>query len=380
MKRILLFLVGAVMALSMFAQKLTSVRSFEYPDYVTPHPYDVRKATLGGESLTISYNPNTGYGIKFRYMFRNINISVKFITSGNGKYIYTGTDSSGNKTVVATKRKLNDFLDNVGQTQSESFERDKEIEIAIYGIGDLSIYPLKNTPELQASMEKQAKEREKEKREKEELQLRKDTYEKLCSYTAKNEFNDSVKAFVLNKILENKSLFEKLKLKELSRKVDCIGCVESTGAIEIVKIGEYFLDDILFKEYSSQDNIRYATREGGKLIKDKAFFKTTFNPNDIEYKVVNYGKIKIVGKDRKVVRNNLRAGYITTDVLDIIDSKRLKKGSYDLYFETIGGKAILIKAKKQINPAVSFTCAISVVLIPVLLIQPKNKVIYDFYD
>lgn len=364
----------------MFAQKLTSVRSFEYPDYVTPHPYDVRKATLGGESLTISYNPNTGYGIKFRYMFRNINISVKFITSGNGKYIYTGTDSSGNKTVVATKRKLNDFLDNVGQTQSESFERDKEIEIAIYGIGDLSIYPLKNTPELQASMEKQAKEREKEKREKEELQLRKDTYEKLCSYTAKNEFNDSVKAFVLNKILENKSLFEKLKLKELSRKVDCIGCVESTGAIKIVKIGEYFLDDILFKEYSSQDNIRYATREGGKLFKDKAFFKTTFNPNDIEYKVVNYGKIKIVGKDRKVVRNNLRAGYITTDVLDIIDSKRLKKGSYDLYFETIGGKAILIKAKKQINPAVSFTCAISVVLIPVLLIQPKNKVIYDFYD
>ena len=229
-------------------------------------------------------------------------------------------------------------------------------------------------------MEKQAKEREKEKREKEELQLRKDTYEKLCSYTAKNEFNDSVKAFVLNKILENKSLFEKLKLKELSRKVDCIGCVESTGAIKIVKIGEYFLDDILFKEYSSQDNIRYATREGGKLFKDKAFFKTTFNPNDIEYKVVNYGKIKVVGKDRKVVRNNLRAGYITTDVLDIIDSKRLKKGSYDLYFETIGGKAILIKAKKQINPAVSFTCAISVVLIPVLLIQPKNKVIYDFYD
>lgn len=78
MKRILLFLVGAVMALSMFAQKLTSVRSFEYLDYVTPHPYDVRKATLGGESLTISYNPNTGYGIKFRYIFRNINISVKF--------------------------------------------------------------------------------------------------------------------------------------------------------------------------------------------------------------------------------------------------------------------------------------------------------------
>lgn len=68
---------------------------------------------------------------------------MKFITSGNGKYIYTGTDSSGNKTVVATKRKLSDFLDNVGQTQSESFERDKEIEIAIYGIGDLSIYPLK---------------------------------------------------------------------------------------------------------------------------------------------------------------------------------------------------------------------------------------------
>lgn len=89
MKRILLFLVGAVMALSMFAQKLTSVRSFEYLDYVTPHPYDVRKATLGGESLTISYNPNTGYGIKFRYIFRNINISVKFITSGKWKvYIY----------------------------------------------------------------------------------------------------------------------------------------------------------------------------------------------------------------------------------------------------------------------------------------------------
>ena len=74
--------------------------------------------------------------------------------------------------------------------------------------GSIVYYPLKNTSELQASIAKRAKEKEKEKREKEELQLGKDTYERLCSYTAKNEFNDRVKAFVLNKILENKSLFE----------------------------------------------------------------------------------------------------------------------------------------------------------------------------
>ena len=372
---------SVVMSFSMLAQKSTSVKSFKYSNYLCPNPY-TGKPIYGGETFEISYSSSQStYGIDFKYGFMRYMLSISYKGTKNGWYTYTGFEiDSMSKVVVMTRTKLSDFLSNFGQLQDDYFEKEKLIEIHIGGSGSLSVYPLKNTPELQASMEKQAKEREKEKREKEELQLRKDTYEKLCSYTAKNEFNDSVKAFVLNKILENKSLFEKLKLKELSRKVDCIGCVESTGAIKIVKIGEYFLDDILFKEYSSQDNIRYATREGGKLFKDKAFFKTTFNPNDIEYKVVNYGKIKVVGKDRKVVRNNLRAVYITTDVLDIIDSKRLKKGSYDLYFETIGGKAILIKAKKQINPAVSFTCAISVVLIPVLLIQPKNKVIYDFYD
>ena len=376
---------SVVMSFSMLAQvKQVSktIKACKYFDFLVPAPYS-GVPMRAGYMLEISYSSKDGrYGIDYKLGDKRVMVSCRYDSQlSDGRYRYAGIEiHSMRETQVITKEKLNKFLEYYGQEQLSTFEDDKCICVEMAYMGPLYIYPLRNTSELQASIAKRAKEKEKEKREKEELQLGKDTYERLCSYTAKNEFNDRVKAFVLNKILENKSLFEKLKLKELSRKVDCIGCVESTGAIKIVKIGEYFLDDILFKEYSSQDNIRYATREGGKLFKDKAFFKTTFNPNDIEYKVVNYGKIKIVGKDRKVVRNNLRAGYITTDVLDIIDSKRLKKGSYDLYFETIGGKAILIKAKKQINPAVSFTCAISVVLLPVLLIQPKNKVIYDFYD
>ena len=245
----------------MLAQKSTSVKSFKYSNYLCPNPY-TGKPIYGGETFEISYSSSQStYGIDFKYGFMRYMLSISYKGTKNGWYTYTGFEiDSMSKVVVMTRTKLSDFLSNFGQLQDDYFEKEKLIEIHIGGSGSLSVYPLKNTPELQASMEKQAKEREKEKREKEELQLRKDTYEKLCSYTAKNEFNDSVKAFVLNKILENKSLFEKLKLKELSRKVDCIGCVESTGAIKIVKIGEYFLDDILFKEYSSQDNIRYATR------------------------------------------------------------------------------------------------------------------------
>lgn len=136
-----------VIALNVFTQNTSSIKSFEYPDYVTPHPYDVRKITLGGEPLKITYSPNTGYGISFKYLFRNISLSVKYVTFGNGSYIYTGTDSSQNKTIVTTKRKLSDFLNNVGQKSSQFFEEDKEIKIAILGIGDLSIYPISKVVE-----------------------------------------------------------------------------------------------------------------------------------------------------------------------------------------------------------------------------------------
>lgn len=49
--------------------------------------------------------------------------------------------------IVMTSAKLSRFLDNYGQVQNETFEGDKLIEVHINGLGSLSVYPIKDTPE-----------------------------------------------------------------------------------------------------------------------------------------------------------------------------------------------------------------------------------------
>lgn len=345
MKRILLPLVGAVMALSMFAQKLTSVRSFEYLDYVTPHPYDVRKATLGGESLTISYNPNTGYGIKFRYIFRNINISVKFITSGNGKYIYTGTDSSGNKTVVATKRKLSDFLDNVGQTQSESFERDKEIEIAIYGIGDLSIYPLKNTPERR----KEKEERSIKIKERNRLQ---DKLNELYSYwqSTKASVQDSLRNSFKKEFFEKKGAGRYSWDSETNFAVRYMACIDSNKVVKILKINDVkvaenieYLDEFNRNEYKYQAK----NNNGAKLINGKMFLTDRFSPNLIVCTLTR----EIVLKKGKVLYTRWGSGKVSQKAEKVIEANiaLLKKGRYLIEIQELDGELISVVAQKYSN-------------------------------
>ena len=43
------------MVLSAYAQKSTSIKAFEYPDYLCPNPY-TGKPIYGGNTLAISYS------------------------------------------------------------------------------------------------------------------------------------------------------------------------------------------------------------------------------------------------------------------------------------------------------------------------------------
>ena len=316
MKRILLFLVGAVMALSMFAQKLTSVRSFEYLDYVTPHPYDVRKATLGGESLTISYNPNTGYGIKFRYIFRNINISVKFITSGNGKYIYTGTDSSGNK-----------------------------IEIAIYGIGDLSIYPLKNTPERR----KEKEERSIKIKERNRLQ---DKLNELYSYwqSTKASVQDSLRNSFKKEFFEKKGAGRYSWDSETNFAVRYMACIDSNKVVKILKINDVkvaenieYLDEFNRNEYKYQAK----NNNGAKLINGKMFLTDRFSPNLIVCTLTR----EIVLKKGKVLYTRWGSGKVSQKAEKVIEANiaLLKKGRYLIEIQELDGELISVVAQKYSN-------------------------------
>ena len=74
----------------------------------------------------------------------------------NGRYVYTGFEI-GNmaEAIVMTSTKLSRFLDNYGQMQSETFEKDKLIELHISGSGSLSVYPIKDTPERRKKIEEE---------------------------------------------------------------------------------------------------------------------------------------------------------------------------------------------------------------------------------
>ena len=136
------------MVLSAYAQKSTSIKAFEYPDYLCPNPY-TGKPIYGGNTLEISYSEKkNSYGIDFRYGYIRYMINLTYKGMDNGRYIYTGFEIENMaEAIVMTSTKLSRFLDNYGQVQNETFEKDKLIELHIGGSGSLSVYPIKDTPE-----------------------------------------------------------------------------------------------------------------------------------------------------------------------------------------------------------------------------------------
>lgn len=104
--------------------KSTSIKAFEYPDYLCPNPY-TGKPIYGGNTLEISYSEKkNSYGMEFRYGYVKYSLSLSYKGMDNGRYVYTGFEI-GNmaEAIVMTSTKLSRFLDNYGQMQSETFER-----------------------------------------------------------------------------------------------------------------------------------------------------------------------------------------------------------------------------------------------------------------
>lgn len=144
------------MSLCVYAQNSTSVKSFTYPDYLSPHPY-TGNPMYSGETIEISYSAKTStYGIDFRYGYLGFMLSLKYKGMTNGKYVYGGFETNNMlEAIVITSVKLSRFLDNHGQIQDETFEDDNLIEVHIEHLGSLSIYPIKDTPERRKKIEEQ---------------------------------------------------------------------------------------------------------------------------------------------------------------------------------------------------------------------------------
>lgn len=101
--------------------------------------------------------------MEFRYGYVKYSLSLSYKGMDNGRYVYTGFEI-GNmaEAIVMTSTKLSRFLDNYGQMQSETFEKDKLIELHISGSGSLSVYPIKDTPERRKRVEEKVAKQEAE--------------------------------------------------------------------------------------------------------------------------------------------------------------------------------------------------------------------------
>jgi len=135
-------------------KKNTSVKTFEYPDYLCPNPY-TGKPIYGGSTFEVSHSEKkNSYGIEFRYGYVKYSLSLSYKGMDNGRYVYAGFEI-GNMTeaVVMSSTKLSRFLNNYGQVQNETFEKDKLIEVHISGLGSLSVYPIKDIPERRKKTE-----------------------------------------------------------------------------------------------------------------------------------------------------------------------------------------------------------------------------------
>lgn len=267
MKKVLLFLLSVTITFSVYAQDSSTVKSFKYPDYLCANPF-TGEPICGGNVIEISYSSKRdNYGIDFKYGYIRYMLSLSYKGMSNGGYVYSGFEiESMAEVVVKTSVKLSRFLNNYGQTQEERFEKDKLIEVHISGMGSLSIYPIKDTPERRKKIEETRKQEEearrqkeeKERREREELLKREKEMGKLLSSINESVLRykvDSISCAKACKKVRSLDLIESVTplKEELPTKVKVLMHVDSLG-MTIVKIDDDIVDHNLNVLFSSASN------------------------------------------------------------------------------------------------------------------------------
>lgn len=350
------------MALSAYAQKSTSVKVFEYPDYLCPNPY-TGEPIYGGSTLEISYsNKNSFYGIEFWYGYIKYSLSLSYKGMDNGRYVYTGFEIGNmTKTVVMTSVKLSRFLNNYGQIQNERFEKDKLIEVHINGIGSLSIYPVKETSE-----------KRKEMKEKETDNSLKDTsknYEKIDvrknESTARDKLNklyrygmkcvwDSLQNQVIKEFFENGGIVKSFDLGRYSSHT-YVAVIDTNKQVTIIRKDEVILNDELQNEQLN-GKVEYEpfSMEGKsvKIINGKVFFSMTFHP---QLEIQEYKAVVIFNKKGFSYFKNYDPYYValstrfepSEDMKKKIEASITKKGEYSLYWSILNDRLVYLSYKRM---------------------------------
>lgn len=350
MKRTLLFLMSVIMVLSAYAQKSTSIKAFEYPDYLCPNPY-TGKPIYGGNTLEISYSEKkNSYGIEFRYGSVKYSLSLSYKGMDNGRYVYAGFEI-GNMTeaIVMTSTKLSRFLDNYGQMQSETFEEDKLIELHISGSGSLSVYPIKDTPERRKRIEEKVAKQEAENAARNKL-------EELYPYGVQY-LQDSLKQQVVKEFFDNAGEVKSFNLQPHSFHT-YTAVIDTNKQITVIQKDEVVLNAELQNE-QLHGRIEYEPSSTGgktaKVLNGKVFFSMTFHP-----------KLKIKEHECSVLYDKKESSYLyfkypyrsslwndsnhieaPKEIRKIVEDNIVKKGKYSLYWKTVDEKLVSLSYVKH---------------------------------
>lgn len=338
---------SVIMVLSAYAQKSTSIKAFEYPNYLCPNPY-TGKPIYGGNTLEISYSEKkNSYGMEFRYGYVKYSLSLSYKGMDNGRYVYTGFEI-GNmaEAIVMTSTKLSRFLDNYGQMQSETFEKDKLIELHISGSGSLSVYPIKDTPERRKRVEEKVAKQEAENTARNKL-------EELYPYGVQY-LQDSLKQQVVKEFFDNTGEVKSFNLQPHSFHT-YIAVIDTNKQVTVIQKDEVVLNAELQNE-QLHGKIEYeASSTSGKtakVVNGKVFFSMTFYP---KLEVQEHKAVVVYNKKEFFYYKDYDPYYValstkfepSEEMKKLIENSIAKKGQYSLYWETLDGRLVYLSYKKM---------------------------------
>lgn len=337
---------SVIMVLSAYAQKNTSVKTFEYPDYLCPNPY-TGKPIYGGSTLEVSHSEkNNSYGIEFRYGYMKYSLSLSYKGMDNGRYVYTGFEI-GNMTeaVVMSFTKLSRFLNNYGQVQNETFEKDKLIEVHISGSGSLSVYPIKDTPERRKKMEEREFKRKAE-------NIARNKLEALYPYGVAY-LQDSLKQQVVKEFFDNGGEVKSFNLEPYSFHT-YVAVIDANKQVTVIQKDEVILNTKLQDEQlHGEIDYKPLSMEGktAKVINGKVFFSMTFHP---ELNIKEHRGKVIYDKHGFSYFENAKVSYAAPnqftpmeDMKKMIENSIAKKGQYSLYWETLDNRLVHLSYKRM---------------------------------
>ena len=338
------------MAFFVYAQNSISVKAFTYPNYLSPNPY-TGKPMYSGKTIEISYSSKMGsYGIDFKYGYLRYMLSLKYKGMVDGKYIYTGFEIDNMvETIVKTSVKLSRFLNNYGQVQDKTFEKDKLIEVHIARLGSLSIYPIKDTPERRKKVEEEELQQKMEK-------VAESKLEELYPYGVQY-LQDSLKRQVVKEFFNYGGNVKSFNLEPYSSHI-YVAVIDTNKQVTIIQKDETILNTELQNE-QLHGKVEYEplSMEGktAKVINGKVFFSMRFHP---ELKIQEHSCSVFYNKKdnsylyfkypyRSSSWNSSDIIELPKDIRAVVESNIKKKGKYSLYWKTVEEKLVSLSYVKH---------------------------------